>query len=188
MVRNETFRRVQEIHESCGSAHVCSARRNKTAGSRVQETGRRESEQARTKKEKAESYPAFRRPRAKRYRLAGSFRFFILLRRQFSVGETLADNLRAQKTEAVAIVHRVILWGAIVEPEALLIQVPEQMEWFNAHISSIQSTLQQRPEIFNSVCVNLAAHVSFGRSRSGKRMAGTRVAHAEARARDDRRC
>lgn len=162
MVTNEMFRRVPKIHESRGSAHVCSARGNQTAGSRIQEIGKSESEQARTKKEKAESYPAFRRPRAKRYRLAGSFRLFILLRRQFSVGETLADDLRAEQAKTVAIVHWIFLCGAIVEAETLFIQVPEQVKRFNAHIGSVQSTLQQRPEIFNSVCVNLAAHVSFG--------------------------
>src|SRR6476646_7693932 len=99
---NETFRRVPKIHESRGSSDVCSARGNKKAGSRIQKAVRCESEQTRTKtrhqKEKAEAgQPAFRfRPRAKRYRLEGSFRFFVLLRREFRIRQTLAHDLRTQ--------------------------------------------------------------------------------------------
>ena len=163
MVRHETFRRVPKIHESRGSSDVCPARRNKKAGSRIQEAVRRESEQTRTKKEKAEAgQTAFRfRPRAERYRLTGSFRFFVLLRGKLCIRETLADDLRAQKAEAVAIVHGIALRCPIVEPETLLIQIPEHVEGFNAHIRSLESALQQTPEIFQTVCVNLPVYVTF---------------------------
>jgi hypothetical protein len=44
----------------------------------------------------------------------------------------------------------------------LLIEVTEEMEWFNANIGSLNSTLLQAPEVFKTVGVNLSSHVGDG--------------------------
>ena len=44
-------------------------------------------------------------------------------------------------------------------PEHLFIKIPEQVERFHAHVGSLDSTLEQTPEVFESVGVNLSIHV-----------------------------
>lgn len=46
-----------------------------------------------------------------------------------------------------------------VIPEHLFIQIPEQVERFHAHVGSLDSTLEQTPEVFESVGVNLSINV-----------------------------
>ena len=48
-----------------------------------------------------------------------------------------------------------------VVPEHLLIQIPEEMERLNADIGAFQLALEQAPEIFESVGVNLSINVAF---------------------------
>ena len=48
-----------------------------------------------------------------------------------------------------------------VIPEHLFVQIPEQMERLHAHIGSFQSALEQAPEVFESVGVNLSVNVFF---------------------------
>lgn len=50
---------------------------------------------------------------------------------------------------------------AEVVPENLFIQIPEQVERFNADIGSLEAALQQAPEVFKSVGVNLPINVLF---------------------------
>src|SRR5437899_967768 len=111
MVRDETFRRVPQLHEAGRSSAYRPARGNAETRSRVSKTGRRESPQAWAKtwhKKKAESSYALRRPRGFR-NLDNSFRFFCSLRRQFCIGQPLAHNLRTQQAESVGIVQGIIL-------------------------------------------------------------------------------
>jgi hypothetical protein len=130
-----------------------------------EEIQRREAEY-RTKtrlKEKAESsYAAFRfRPRGNRnleYRL----RFFVLLRRQFRIGQSLANDLRTQTAHSFAIINGIRFRPAIVVPENLFVNIAEEMERLNRNISTVQSALQQTPEILNSVDVNATANISLG--------------------------
>jgi hypothetical protein len=162
-VWDETFRRVQPIHKPCGSSHARATRRDAETRSGVPERSGRESQQARSKarlKEKAESsYAAFRfRPRGNR-NLERDFRFFVLLCGNLGIGQPLANDLLTQQTEPIRVIHRIILRCAIVESESLLVYVPEQMKGFDSNISSPESSLEQTPEIFNSLCVNIALYV-----------------------------
>ena len=50
---------------------------------------------------------------------------------------------------------------ALVESERLFIQIPEQMKRFNAHIRSFDTALEQRPEVFQPVSVNVAFRVAL---------------------------
>src|SRR5438309_11426515 len=61
--------------------------------------------------------------------------------------------------EPVGIVQRIVFGPAIVESERLLIQIAEQMEWLYGHVGSVQSALQQRPEILKTICMDSAIHV-----------------------------
>src|SRR6266699_2512326 len=50
---------------------------------------------------------------------------------------------------------------ALVESERLLIAVTEQMKRLNVYICAFERAFQKRPEVFQSVSVNLAACVAF---------------------------
>src|SRR5437899_2720280 len=49
-----------------------------------------------------------------------------------------------------------------VVPEHLFVQIPEQVKLFYAHISSLEPSLEQAPEVFEPVGVNLTVNVLFG--------------------------
>jgi len=82
-----------------------------------------------------------------RFRLAG----------QFLVSQSPSDDLRKRQGEASAVI---VL--AFVVAERLFVQIAEQMERLNTYVGSFQSALQQRPEILNSVRVDIAVYVAFG--------------------------
>ena len=48
---------------------------------------------------------------------------------------------------------------AKVVPEHLFVQIPEQVELLHAHISSLESALEQTPEVFETVSVDLSVNV-----------------------------
>src|SRR5437762_7505904 len=50
---------------------------------------------------------------------------------------------------------------ALVKPKRLFVQVSEQMKRFNVHVCSSQCSLEQRPEVFESVGVNVAFCVAL---------------------------
>src|SRR5665213_951626 len=75
------------------------------------------------------------------------------------VGQPLARNLGKSQSKALGIVERIIRGSAIVVPEALLIQIAEQVERLNAYIGSVDATLEKAPKVLQAVCVNLAINV-----------------------------
>jgi len=48
---------------------------------------------------------------------------------------------------------------AEVVPEHLFVQIPEEVKLFHAHVGSLESALEQAPEVFESVCVDLPVNV-----------------------------
>ena len=48
-----------------------------------------------------------------------------------------------------------------IEPESLFIQVAEEGKGFHTHVGSLNRPLQQRPEVFNPVGVDVALHVGL---------------------------
>ncbi len=52
--------------------------------------------------------------------------------------------------------------GAVVVSERLFVYIAKQVERLNADVGSTQAALQQTPEVFQTVRVNLSAHVLFG--------------------------
>src|SRR5579884_563811 len=61
--------------------------------------------------------------------------------------------------EPVGITYAALFGGPIVETEHLLIQIAEQMERLNTDVGSCNPTLEQRPEVFEPVRVNLPVNV-----------------------------
>jgi len=82
---------------------------------------------------------------------------------KFLPGQPLSCDLPDGKIEALSIVQ-LVAFGVlpIVVAESLLVQVPEQVEWFNADVCAVQPALQKRPEILHTVGVNVPANVLNG--------------------------
>jgi hypothetical protein len=62
---------------------------------------------------------------------------------QFFVGQSASDNLAHGFGETLAIGHL-----AKVESKCLFIDVPKQVERFNAYVRAADGALQKAPEIF----------------------------------------
>ena len=67
----------------------------------------------------------------------------------------LANNLADGKVKALAVVHAL----AIVVPERLLVQIPEQMIRFDGNVRTAKRSLEQAPEILQSIGVNFTANI-----------------------------
>src|SRR5216684_6186688 len=63
--------------------------------------------------------------------------------------------------KSVSIANEVVLLGAIVVPENLFVQIAEQVEWFHVDVGSLESALEQAPEVFESVGVDLPINVTL---------------------------
>src|ERR1700722_151417 len=50
----------------------------------------------------------------------------------------------------------------VVVAENLLVQIPEQMEFFDANVGAFELALEQAPKVFKSVGVDLPVNVLFG--------------------------
>ena len=98
---------------------------------------------------------AFRFPRPWR-RL--EWRRRAVLAGQVMIGQTFTDDLRNDCAEAVAVIHVF----AIVIPKGLFVQVAKEMERLDADIGSFQAALQEGPEIFDSVSVDVPVYLALG--------------------------
>src|ERR1700683_522521 len=156
MRKNETLSRVQRIHGRRAQHHVCSQSGNFAARSGIQETGRCEPAQARaeTEGQAALRFPLGRRPTNLVDRL-----FFFHLAGKFGIGETLTCNLRNRQSEAFRI-------GGVlpsVVAKSLFVKITEQVERLHGNIGSVQSPLEQAPEVFQRVRMyHVIPHVLYG--------------------------
>jgi hypothetical protein len=71
--------------------------------------------------------------------------------------EPLADDLTHGKVKAFAVVQL-----AIIEAVHLFIEVTEQVERLNRNVGSVQAALQETPEIFHSIGVDVPVNVGHG--------------------------
>jgi hypothetical protein len=53
---------------------------------------------------------------------------------EFIPSETLADDLRNNLTESVAVSDELVFGGAMIIAEHLFVQVPKEMEWLGAAV------------------------------------------------------
>src|SRR5438132_1327413 len=70
--------------------------------------------------------------------------------------QALADDCLAHLDESLSVSHL-----ASIEPERLLIEVAKQMERFDRDIGALDGALQERPEVFEAVDVDLPIDVSL---------------------------
>jgi hypothetical protein len=73
--------------------------------------------------------------------------------------QALAEDMRHYILKSLTIVDSVVLASTVVEPESLFVQIPKQIERFNAHIGSLDSALQKAPVILPAICVDCAVNV-----------------------------
>jgi hypothetical protein len=81
---------------------------------------------------------------------------------EFIPSETLADDLRDNHAESVAVSDELVLGGAMIVAEHLFVQIPEEVEWLGADVGAFESALEKTPKVFESVGVNLPVNVAFG--------------------------
>src|SRR5882762_3585022 len=63
--------------------------------------------------------------------------------------------------KTVSIANEVVFLGAIVVPKNLFVQIAEQVERLDIDVCSLESTLEQAPEVFESVGMNLSVNVGL---------------------------
>lgn len=77
---------------------------------------------------------------------------------QVLIRQSASDNPAHHFTESVGIAHVL----PVIEPKDLLVQIPEQVERFDADIRPGKSALEQGPEVFQTVRVDVAIDVLLG--------------------------
>jgi hypothetical protein len=80
---------------------------------------------------------------------------FTTLTRQIYITETLSHNAFNRLHEST----RIVVF-ALIEAKCLLVQIPEQMKRLAINIGAFDAALEQAPEIFKSVGVNVALGVA----------------------------
>ncbi len=81
---------------------------------------------------------------------------------EFIPSETLADDLRNNHAESVAVPDELVFGGAMIEAEYLFVQIPEEVERLGADVGAFQSALEETPKVFETVGVDLTVNVPFG--------------------------
>ena len=88
---------------------------------------------------------------------------FPLLPDQLLVGETLSYDLGKNGFESKEVARLPGNAGfAVVKAKSLFVNVAEQVEGLNADIGAMDATLQETPEVFRSVGVNLPVNIRYG--------------------------
>jgi len=81
---------------------------------------------------------------------------------EFIPSEALADDLRNNHAESVAVSDELVFGGAMIKAEHLFVQISEEVEGLSADIGSLESALEETPEVLKTVCVDLPVNVAFG--------------------------
>src|SRR6266566_201001 len=100
-------------------------------------------------------YRFLRRPR-RRWRLLLALR---RSRAQIRAGQVAVGDAPSYDVGQYADKPRAVVAGALVEAAHLLVNIPEQMERVNGNVGAFDRPLEQRPELFQTVGVDLPAHV-----------------------------
>jgi hypothetical protein len=102
----------------------------------------------------AQDFPSLIRRRPLPSLLASRSRY--LRSREGLVGEPLADDASSGVQESSAVLNL-----TSVEPEGLLVQITEEMEGLNTHIGTLDRPLEQTPEVFQAVGVDLTPDITL---------------------------
>src|SRR5665213_730210 len=151
---NETFRASRSVSEPHRPGPCNVERRTESVRSGIPKTGR--CQPAKTRAETKSDQAAFRFPRPCRLEV-GIGTYFSLLRDQFVIRQSLAGDFCAEEFKPLRIGH--VLPRVVAEH--LFVHIAVQVERLNRNIRALQSALQERPEVFHPVRVNLTIHVSL---------------------------
>src|SRR6266849_3319264 len=80
-----------------------------------------------------------------------------LLRDQFRVSQTFSHYASQCLNEST-----LVIIFAFVKPKCLLVEIPKQMKRLDVDVSSMKGTFQKRPEVFQSVRVDMALRITNG--------------------------
>ncbi len=80
---------------------------------------------------------------------------------EFIPSETLADDLRHNHAESVAVSDELLFGGTMIVAKHLFVQIPEEVEQLGADVGSLESALEETPKVFEAVGVDLAINVFF---------------------------
>jgi len=70
--------------------------------------------------------------------------------------------MRSNEIKSFAVSNRAAFVFPHVVAKSLFVEIPEKMERFDADVSSLESTLQETPEVFKGVCVDRTTDVLYG--------------------------
>ena len=76
---------------------------------------------------------------------------------EFAVGEPLPRRRFSDPVKTIG-----ISTGACVESKSLSVEVSEQVERFDADVCAGKRSLEQAPDVFDPICMNLPVNVLFG--------------------------
>lgn len=82
-----------------------------------------------------------------------------LLPSEFRIGQPLSNNIAHCQTESIKVIHRIVGGRPVIVAEHLFVYVTVEVEWFNCYVGSTDPTLQELPEVFDSVCVHATTDV-----------------------------
>jgi hypothetical protein len=81
---------------------------------------------------------------------------------EFVVGDSTVSDMTHCYLKTVAVANETLSGGAIVVPKNLFIEVAEKMERFDVDVCTLESALEQAPEVLQPVRVDLPVNVSLG--------------------------
>jgi hypothetical protein len=143
---------ISSVYLAGGSASDGPEGRIGPPRSRVQKAGSEESEQARTKAEGVITSGASVHAVVAPCVLGGRVRAACC--DQVLVGQTATDNSAEHFVKPFCVSQL-----PHIEPERLFVQIPEQVKRLNGDVRSLETALQQRPEVLATVRVNLPVNV-----------------------------
>src|ERR1700739_1307301 len=138
-------RRIQSIRESSRSRSLCFQDGIEPANRRGQ------------KGKAGDKTPPF--PRPCRPNQASLDRRISHLAGQFCIGEALSCHLRYCQRESISIGKGIVCGCTVGVAAHLLTQVLIQVKGFHGHIRTAESPLEQAPEVFDSLGVDLSTNV-----------------------------
>ena len=84
---------------------------------------------------------------------------FSRLANQFGKSKPFSEDMRQNTFNPFTIVDRAAIVFTVVVAERLFVKVTEQMEWLDTYIGSLDSAVQEAPEVFEVVAVEAPVQV-----------------------------
>ena len=70
--------------------------------------------------------------------------------------------MRENAIKPFAIIDSVFLASTVIEAESLLVEIPEQVKWFDTNVGAFDAALQETPVVLHPISVHCALCVTNG--------------------------